>query len=269
MGTEGCSPVLILGFIETTKPHEIRQAVMRTQQSVISDPYLKSIPSIAKTTTAFHAKDDAPEVRYHFYKEIKSMSFKAQFIVARKIEKIFLSQYGSDQNRFYDDLVGRLLQNVLHRVSENHIVFATRASKSRTQPLEDAIKKARARFEKRFKVKADCTRFDIEPQSPKGEPCLSVIDYLNWAVYRAYTKGEMRYYNFIEDKVSCLWDIYDFGKNGKTRYYRKNPFDIKKAAPLGLGSHNTSARREADFHHQKNSQGHSNESPGPVASPVS
>jgi hypothetical protein len=43
----------------------------------------------------------------------------------------------------------------------------------------------------------------------------------------------MRFYKFVEDKVSFLWDIYDFGKKP---YCRKNPFDVKKAAPLGLDS---------------------------------
>jgi hypothetical protein len=89
VGEEGCSPILILGFIETQKPHEIRQAVLRAQRSIISDTYLLKVPSISKTTIALHAKDDAPEVRYLFYREKKSLPFKAQFIVARKIERIF------------------------------------------------------------------------------------------------------------------------------------------------------------------------------------
>jgi hypothetical protein len=233
VGTEGCSPVLILGFVETQKPQEMRRAVLRAQQSIISDPYLAGIPSIAKTGVALHAKDDASEVRYLFYKELKSLPFKAQFIVARKIERIFRSDHGASEDRFYDDLISRLFQNVLHRFQHNHIVFSTRGSRERRRPLEEAIKQARTRFEEKYKVQAPCTTFEIEPQSPKGEPCLSVIDYMNWAVQRAYTRREMRYYNFVEDKVSLLWDIYDFGKKP---YCRKNPFDIEKAAPLGLGS---------------------------------
>lgn len=233
VGTEGCSPLLILGFIETQKPQEIRRAVLRAQRSIISDPYLVGVPSISKTAVALHAKDDTSEVRYLFYKEIKSLPFKAQFIVARKIESIFRSDHAADEGQFYDDLIGRLFQKVLHRFEHNHIIFSTRGSRERRRPLEEAIKKARVRYEEKFKVKADCTTFEIEPQSPKGEPCLSVVDYMNWAVHRAYTRGEMRYYNFVEDKVSFLWDIYDFGKKP---YCRKNPFDIKKAAPLGLGS---------------------------------
>jgi len=234
VGTEGCSPVLILGFIETQKPKDIRQAVLRAQRSIISDPYLKGIPSISKTAVALHAKDDASEVRYLFYKEIKSLPFKAHFIVARKIESVFKNRHNGSEDEFYDYMIGRLFENVLHRFEHNHIVYATRGSRVRRRPLQEAINKARQRFEQKFKVKADCTTFVVEPQSPKGEPCLSVTDYMNWAVHRAFTKGEMRYYSFIDDKVSCLWDIYDF-QNGKKPYCRKNPFDIKKAAPLKLG----------------------------------
>jgi hypothetical protein len=233
VGTEGCSSLLILGFIETQKPRDIRLAVLRAQQSIVTDPYLVGIPSISKTAVAFHAKDDASEVRYLFYKELKSLPFQAQFVVARKIESIFRKDHAASEDQFYDDLVGRLFQKVLHRFQHSHIVFSTRGSRERRRPLEDAIKKARTRFEQKFKVKADCSTFVLEPQSPKGEPCLSVIDYMNWAVQRAYTRNEMRYCNFVMDKISFLWDIYDFRKKP---YCHKNPFEMKKAAPLELGS---------------------------------
>jgi hypothetical protein len=202
----------------------------------VTDPYLTGIPSIAKTQIALDAKDDTPEVRYLFFKEIKSLPFNAHFIVARKIERIFKDDHKGEEARFYDDLIERLFQNVLHRFQRNHIVFSTRGSRERRAPIEEAIKKAKGRFEEKHKVKVDGATFDLQPQSPKGEPRLSVIDYMNWAVQRAYLKSEMRYYKFVEDKVSVLWDIYDFGSNGKKPYCRdRNRFDIKKAAPLELG----------------------------------
>ena len=58
----------------------------------------------------------------------------------------------------------------------------------------------------------------MQAQVPQGEPCLSVIDYLNWAVYRAFTRGEMRYYRQIEAKVSLLVDLYDTDRYPKNWY---------------------------------------------------
>jgi hypothetical protein len=42
------------------------------------------------------------------------------------------------------------------------------------------------------------TEITVQAQSPKGEPFLSLVDYANWAAYRAFTRGEMRYYREVE-----------------------------------------------------------------------
>lgn len=231
VGQAGCSPILILGFIETQDPHLLRQSVMDLHKQVISDPYLQKIPSLRETAKAFHANSDAPEVRYLFYKLIKELNFKTQFIVARKIEQVFRNSHGAKENSFYDNLITKLFQNALHRYQHSHIYFSTRGSRKRQKPLEQAIWRAKGRFEKKYQSGMDAT-FSVEPQSPKGEPCLSIVDYMNWAVYRAFTKNEMRYYDFISDKVSFLRDLYDFDKAPNNFYCRKKPFDISRATPL-------------------------------------
>ncbi len=233
IGTDS-SPILILGFIETQTPHLLRQEILTLQQKVIADGYLQKIPSINKTAIAFHANKDAPEVRYLFYSLIRQLDFKAQFIVARKIEKVFRNSFAASQYKFYDHLATKLFQNVLHRYQHNHIYFAQRGSRRRQKPLENAILQAKEWFEE--KNNAISSTFEVQAQSPKGEPCLSIIDYLNWAIYRAYTKGEMRYFEFVSDKVSLVTDLYDSKECRHNRYPRKNPFDISKVTPLMLGS---------------------------------
>jgi hypothetical protein len=64
------------------------------------------------------------------------------------------------------------------------------------------------------------------------EPGLSIVDYMNWAVYRAFTQGEMRFYKVVEDKVSLLVDLYDTARYPHNWYDRRNPFDAKKMTPL-------------------------------------
>lgn len=87
VGQDGCSKLLIVGFIETQEPAVIRKGVLELQREVCSEPYFKNIPSLSKTAVAFHAKDDAPEIRYLFYKRLREFNFKAQFLVARKLKK--------------------------------------------------------------------------------------------------------------------------------------------------------------------------------------
>ena len=65
-----------------------------------------------------------------------------------------------------------------------------------------------------------------------GEPCLQVADYMNWAIQRAFLKGDMRYFNFVKEKISYVFDVYDFDKYPKNYYGSKNAFDITKISPL-------------------------------------
>ena len=231
VGQAGCSKLLILGFIETPSPNTIRKAVLDLQQEIINEPYFQGVPSIAKTAIAFHAKDDSPEIRYQFFKLIAGLEFRAQFIVARKIERVFRNSFQTQKNAFYDHLVSELFQNVLHRFQENYIYFAKRGSRDRQIPLQGAIQQGVNRFEEKWDTQVK-TAFHIQAQTPKGEPCLSVIDYMNWAVYRAFTRREMRFYKVVEHNVDLLVDLYDINNYPDNWYSKRNPFETEKITPL-------------------------------------
>jgi len=241
VGEEGCSPILILGFIKTPNPKPIRLALLELQKELLADPYLQGIPSLQKTAHAFHAKDDAPEVRYRVFPLLAELEFTAQVIVARKtvevsrrVAKLYQRSGRSIENVFYDDVVSRLFQDTLHLHEENHIYFAKRQSRTRQVPLTDAIERGRMMFEKHSKGPVTTTH-RVQAQTPSDEPCLSVIDYVLWAVQRAYIKGEMRYYRAISSKVRTLRDMHDW-QPGRSNFYtrQKNPFDISKVTPLQL-----------------------------------
>ncbi len=231
VGQEGCSPILILGFIETSDASPIRRALAELHAELAADEYLRDIPSIGKTYAAFHAKDDTPEVRQAVFKMLRAQDFKAQFVVARKVERVFRNSFHANESTFYDYLISLLFENVLHRYARNLIYFAQRGSRKRQAQLEQAIQRGVANFETRWETKVE-TEIVVLPQNAVGEPCLQVIDYMNWAVYRAFVRREMRYYRYVEDKVSLLVDRYDSAMYPKNWYSRDNPFDIEKASPL-------------------------------------
>lgn len=231
VGMEGVSKILILGFIKIDDPKSVRQELSKLQKKLSQDKYLQGIPSLQKSLVAFHAKDDSPEVREALYKTIIKLDFSAEIIIARKIENIFKKRHHGKESEFYDDLITKLFANKLHISSHNEIYFAVRGSRLRQKPLEEAIEKAKSIFESKWKIKVD-SFVKIQPQRPSGEPCLQVIDYINWAVQRAFARSDMRFYKFIEDKISYLVDIYDNDKYPKNFYNRKNKFDITKISPL-------------------------------------
>jgi hypothetical protein len=46
-------------------------------------------------------------------------------------------------------------------------------------------------------------------QNHQTEPLLNIADYLCWPVQRIFERGEMRYYNFVQEKISLVVDLYD------------------------------------------------------------
>lgn len=231
---KGASRILILGFIQIKDPEIARKQIVNLHKEIADNAYYKGIPSLSKTLDAFHAKDDIPEIREKFFSLIKNLDFKVQFVVARKIESLFKSRHNSKESIFYDDLITKLFENNLHKADKISIYFSRRGSKSRQKPLDEAIRKAKLTFEQKWQ-KEISSELTILTQTPKGEPCLQIIDYLNWAIFRLYEKQEERYFKFIEEKISLLIDIYDFKKYPKNYYSKSNKFSLEKSSPLQLG----------------------------------
>lgn len=232
VGTEGCSKLLIIGYVRTIDPAPIRNSLANVRNQIKQDEYLQSIPSVKKSLGYFHAKDDSPEVRHMVYKAIKSMKFKSEFIVARKEEQVFKKSHLGKENIFYNDMVTKLFETRMHVSQASSIYFAVRGNKARQEPLSEAIQNAKLAFERHYDTKIN-SLVDVYPQTMTGEPCLQVADYMLWALHRAYTKGEMRYLDYVQDKVSFIWDIYDPRLPKKlNRYHSRNRFDVKKISPL-------------------------------------
>lgn len=232
VGTEGCSKILIIGYIRTVDPGAIRHQLAIARNEIKQDRYLSSIPSVKKSLEFFHAKDDCPEVRHIVYKAIKKMKFKSEFVVARKSEKIFKIQHLSKESVFYNDMFSKLFESRIHMSQLSRIYFAVRGNKIRQAPMNEAIQSAALSFERRHDTKIN-TMIDIYPQAMTGEPCLQVADYMLWALQRAYNKKETRYLDFVGEKISFVWDIYDPKLPRKSnRYHSRNKFAINKISPL-------------------------------------
>jgi len=246
VGNNGCSNILILGFVKTQNPRPLRKAISELHSKIISDPYLQSIPSLEKTKKCgFHAKDDCPEVRAEVYKLLKTLDFKVEFVVARKRLDVFKKRHNKDENLFYMDIFHHLFKNQLHK-EDAVIYFSKRGSQTRQYHIEKALNLAIEAFQNKNK-QAIHTKAEVLVQIPTEEPNLMLVDYMNWALSRAYTKGEMRYFEFLKEKISLVWDIYDFEKYDKpykeNNFYTKkqNPFCITKISPLELGDESRTA----------------------------
>ena len=91
---------------------------------------------------------------------------------------------------------------------------------TRNTNLELALSKARERFQKRWNADEIRSSVVFNVQTPRTEQLLCVADYLCWSVQRVFERGEMRHYEFVQDKVSLVVDLYDSDKyEGSRNYY--------------------------------------------------
>jgi len=64
---------------------------------------------------------------------------------------------------------------------------------------------------------------------------LNISDYFCWAVQLVFERGEIRYYDYISDKVALVQDLYDFEKwksGGNCYNHQKKPGNSPKLHPL-------------------------------------
>lgn len=229
----GSSKILLMGFIRTTEPKYLRKKLNDLRLELINDEYLKEIPSMKKTAVSFHAKDDCSEVRYRVFQLLKDLPFSCNIVVARKNKKVFEKFNGNTQN-LYDSLITNLFKNILQLSVNNYIYIATRGSKKRQEPLEEAIHNSLLYTETTLNKEINSLQ-KVLPQTPSDEICLQIVDYCNWAIQRAFVQGEMRYYNYLKDKFGLIVDLYDYKDKWLNFYCKKNPFDLSKISPLRLG----------------------------------
>ena len=230
VGNNGCSKYLMLGYVRTEHPKEIRQALVSLRDQLAKDVYFQGIPTFERTLQGFHAKDDSPEVRREVFRLLPTLPVKGQFIFARKRLSTFRNSFNSKEPAFYDHLVKHLFTRSLHLAEENHIFFEKRGSRARQQPLTEAVNAA---------VESFCSKYNCEPksttvhcQTPVGEPCLQVVDYFLWAIQRLFVRGEERFFKVIEKQVEIVWDLYDTARYPNNIYTSKNPLEAQKISPL-------------------------------------
>ena len=226
----GVAPILMIGYIRTNHPEILRKELSNLRKKFIDSGFYDEYPSFKKTKIAFHAKDDVPEIRKEVFDLISKLNFMAMIVVARKKESIFEKRHKKNTNKFYFDIVQKLFKESLHKSKKNVIYFSRKDNKTRQKLFDDAIELAKLTFSNENDIEVN-SHIEVLIQTPSDETCLQIIDYVNWAIYRAYTKGEMRYFNIIKDKIALIHDIYDY--KAEDRWYtKKNCFDVSKITPL-------------------------------------
>ena len=242
IGQNGISLSFSLGMAKFKEPLQpIRNNIISLQKQVITDSYYKDIPSIKKKCEAkngyfFHATDDLPELRKLFFDYIQTLDFSFEMVIGRKIPSLYIQQHNSNPDEFYADLLSHLLKKHLTKPNKLVLNIAERGNTTKNKTLEAAKEKALERFTKTKESDKAIAEIVFNVQNQHTEPLLNIVDYLCWSVQRVFERGETRYYDFIQNKISLVVDLYDSKNYEKSQNYyrRKKPLtkNNKLSPPL-------------------------------------
>lgn len=226
IGQPGVSLCFILGMVKFRKSlASIRDEIILLQKSIETDTYFRNVPSIEKKKTKdrfyFHASDDLPEVRKIFFDFIKNIDCSFEAVVGRKIPSLFSKKHNNNEAEFYADLLSHLLKNKFSIGDKLILNIAARGKTTRNEILEQALYKAVGRYWKKKPEGEIKTKISFNVQNQVTEPLLNISDYFCWAVQRVFEKGEVRFYEYVNDKISVVVDLYDSSNYvGSKNYYR-------------------------------------------------
>jgi hypothetical protein len=241
LGQEGVSLCFGIGIVSVNRPlNEVRAEIAALHRQVETDPLLNTIPSVRKRIEKggffFHGCKDTPEVRSVFLHYLRELPCAAEVVMARKIPSLFQKKHNGKDDEFYADVLSHLIKRRLKQPKRLVLNVAQRGSTTRDKVLRDALSNAMGRAGKRWASDELQCEVVFNVQTPLRDPLLCVADYLCWAVQRVFEKGEIRFYEYLLEKIRLVVDLYDFeGYGGSRNYYdhKRNPLTARnKIGPL-------------------------------------
>lgn len=240
IGVEGVSKAFILGMVKISEPlNGVRQKIFELQK-YIENNLLFDVPSVRKkkekTGYYLHATDDLPEIRMLFFNLIKTIDCSLEAVVARKNIERFETKHKGNSEYFYADMLSHLLKNKFSKHEKMVLNISERGLSTKHRNLNLALQKAEQRFvhqNEGFEIK---TKILFDVQRPTKEPLLNLADYFCWTIQRVFEKGELRFYNYLQEKIPLVIDLYDTDNYTDFKNYydnKTNPLTEKnKISPL-------------------------------------
>jgi len=240
IGQQGVSLCYILGMVKFEGDlNTLRNQVTDLQKRVETDSYYRGVGSVEKKKRLqgyyFHATDDLPEIRKLFFDFIKSLDCSFEAVVSAKIPDLYIKQHNANAKEFYADLLSHLLHDKLDADCKMVLNIAKRGTSTRHDNLELSLQKAITRFTQHYPGSVITSQVVFNVQDQLTEPLLNIADYLCWCIQRIFEKGESRFYEYMQDKIKLVVDLYDEeGMESRTnRYDRDNPLSKEnKKSPL-------------------------------------
>ncbi|MEO8760332.1 MAG: DUF3800 domain-containing protein [Bacteroidia bacterium] len=213
LGSNGVSKYFIVGMLQVNEPiNELRTKIITLQTKIEQSNFYNKVPSVKKLIDKggfyFHAKNDVPELRKELFDFINIVNCSIGIIVAEKDVSRFTLKHNKKEAEFYAELLSQLIKDKLQNHKRLVLNIAEREGSTAYNNLNTALEKATAIYKHQHPNATDNCNVTFNVQPFSKEPILSITDYLCWAVQRFFEKDEIRFYEYLQEKINLVVDLY-------------------------------------------------------------
>lgn len=200
------SRFLVMAAVRHNEPLTLQKQIFDFKSGLLADVELTKIFSPAYSLDSFHAQSDYPEVKKRFFSFIPTLGIKIDVIVVEKLKCFEILQ--RDPGRMYGIMAGQLLQNICHHAERTEVIFSRKDSKLRLRnELEIEVERMRIEYMKSHPKLHDGVSLAYFHNPHYSHGGLQVADYVAYAVFQVFERGNREWYEMIRDKIGKIHDI--------------------------------------------------------------
>lgn len=214
------SKYLILSAVRCNDQLKLQQNITAFKLQLLQDKSLTKIFSTAYTLDSFHAQIDYPQVQELFYKHIATLDIKVNIIVVEKL-KCF-ETLKQNPGKLYGVMAGQMLKDLCHQSTNTEIIFSRKDSKLKLrQELETEVERVRLEYMTKHPNLTTNINLSYQHNPHYTHSGLQVADYIAYAIYQHYERGNSKWMRLINHKIGKLHDICN-----RKIFTRSNPLEL-------------------------------------------
>ena len=191
-----------------TSNHLVVAAVRTTNPSTLGSAIAGVAPTGSGKPRVLHAVQDPDNVRRRVCRAIAAQDVIATAIVMDKRQLDPARSWQRDSARFYNEMLGFLLGDCLQLHERTEIMMSRKdvdAQKELQEQLDSVVARHKVILGRMAKVQPHSVSIhQVRHRDSRG---LQAADYVAYAVFQAFERNEMEFYELLQPVLGRVWDL--------------------------------------------------------------
>jgi len=192
------SKYYMFNFLVKQRPFKVHEHIANYRYSLL-ERNLNALNGTRLDIEYFHAHNDNKYIKEELFNTISTFDKERVKVYSYILEKPKVNpQKRKEKERFYIDNLNYSIQRLLQKleIDKNFIIITDRLPVQKNKKKQvGALKKGIKEYIRSIDLHI---RYDIFHHTSASSANLQMVDYISWAIFRKYERGEDTYYNKIK-----------------------------------------------------------------------